>query len=480
MNATGTSKWISGLVTATLVSLAGAIVGMLLTRARLIEANHWVSHTCEVQLAIAACRLDLRKAPAAPEGRSALQATARADADLIGALTIDNPSQQARVMTLVSQLRTFNGTDAEARAIDVVLDELAAAEGTLKELRVPALRRATRVGWLASSLSGALTAILIGLLLAMLRRQSRALKLAHAELAREGAMLESIMDSMADGIMAVTPQRTFLHVNRAARRLLGSGFPDKRFPEDWRQNIECRYEDGTEMMPEDGALARAIAGKSTDNLIYKTRNRQDPNDAGTWISATARPVRDSSDVLIAAVVALRDITSQKHHQDQLRAASMSDEMTGLHNRRGFMMLAEQHARMAMRQRQPFGIAFADLNGLKAVNDLQGHEAGDRMIRAAATVLRATFRDSDIVARLGGDEFVVLLANADPGMREAIQARLNEGLEKHNRGTAPAHSLSLSIGIAFFDPLQPISLADLMVEADRLMYSDKRARRGERG
>jgi diguanylate cyclase (GGDEF)-like protein len=480
MTAAATSKWISALLAAALLSLAGAIVGMFVARARLIEASEWVDHTSEVQLSIAACSINLRKAQATPEGRSAWQAAATVDAERIGALTIDNPTQQARVTDLISRLRTFTGTDADAREIDHVLDELAAVEGTLKDQRVSVLRRATRVGWLASAVSAGLTASLITLMLAILRRQSRALKTAQTELAREGALMESVMDSMADGIMAITPERKFLHVNRAARRLLGPGFPEQIFPKDWQPNIECRYEDGSEMRPEDGALARALAGKSTDNLVYKTRQRQDPNDSGTWISASARPVRDSGGVVIAGVVALRNITTQKHQQDQLRAASMSDEMTGLHNRRGFLMLAEQHARMALRQRQPFGIAFADLNGLKAVNDLQGHEAGDRTIRAAATVLRETFRDSDIVARLGGDEFVVLLANADPSMHDRIHGRLDGELGTYNRGVAHTHTLSLSLGITFFDPEQPMPLADLMVEADRLMYVDKRARGGARG
>jgi diguanylate cyclase (GGDEF)-like protein len=181
-------------------------------------------------------------------------------------------------------------------------------------------------------------------------------------------------------------------------------------------------------------------------------------------------------VVIAGVVALRDISEQKQQQDQLRAISMADELTGLHNRRGFLMLAEQHARMARREGEPFGIVFADLNGLKTVNDSLGHEAGDQAIRAAAGVLRETFRESDIIARLGGDEFVVLLAAADPTMRAAITVRTDHGLAEHNGHVAPAQRLSLSMGIAFFDPEQPVPLAELMVEADRSMYADKRAQR----
>jgi diguanylate cyclase (GGDEF)-like protein len=275
--------------------------------------------------------------------------------------------------------------------------------------------------------------------------------------------------------MAVTPSRAFLHVNRAARRLLGDDFPADDFPKDWRSTIECVYEDGTEMKPEDGALARAIAGISTDDLVYKTRQRKNPNDAGTWISATARPVRDADGAVIAAVVALRDITEQKHRQDQLRALSMSDEMTRLHNRRGFLMLAEHHLRVAKRQGTAFAIVFADLNGLKEINDSLGHEAGDQAIRSVADVLREAFRESDIVARLGGDEFVALLANTTPSMHDTIMARLQAAISNCNARDASAR-VSLSIGITFFDPERPAPLDALMIEADRLMYTDKREQR----
>jgi len=175
-------------------------------------------------------------------------------------------------------------------------------------------------------------------------------------------------------------------------------------------------------------------------------------------------------------VALRDITEQKQQQDQLRALSMSDELTGLHNRRGFLMLAEQHARVAQRQGEPFAIVFADLNGLKTINDTLGHEAGDRSIRSAAAVLRNTFRDSDVISRLGGDEFVALLVDTDSTMQKTIAGRLLQGLARHNLNEVPALRLSLSIGISFFEPAHPLSVADLMVEADRLMYADKRRQR----
>jgi diguanylate cyclase (GGDEF)-like protein len=454
------------------VSLAWAIVGMFLARTHLLEASELVRHTFDVELSIAACRVHIREAQVSVAERPALIALARADAERIRWLTLDNPLQQLRVERLMPQLQAFAGGAADASRIDESLRELEGVESLLKDLRMNALEQATRTGWLISSTCASLTVVLVGLLLGTLYRQSRALTLAHANLQREAAMLESVVDSMVDGIMAITPSRAFLHVNRSARRLLGDDFPADSFPKDWRSNIECIYEDGTEMKPEDGALSRAIAGASTDNLVYRARQRSKPDDPGTWLSATARPVRGPDGVVIAGVVALRDITEQRRQQEQLRAMSMSDELTRLHNRRGFLMLAEQHVRAAQREGTPCAIVFTDVNGLKAVNDSFGHDAGDQLIRSAADVLRVTFRESDIIARLGGDEFVALLGNSGPATHGTIVARLTAGIDEHNAYATPVDRLSLSVGITFFDPERPLPLPDLMVEADRLMYADK--------
>lgn len=469
------SKSISAVLGAAAISLAGAIAGMVVARNHLLEASGLVHHTAEVELSIAACQIHVREAQLDVLDRRVSLDKARGDAERIAELTADNPTQQTRLEALRPLLQAFTGSAAESVRIDQILRELVAVEESLMGIRMAALKRTTRSGWIVIGACAALTVILVGFILAALYRQSLALARAEVDVRRGGVLLGSVVDSMVDGIMAITPERRFLHVNRAARRLLGDGFPADSFPKDWRPNVECIYEDGTAMQPEDGALARAITGQSTDNLVYRTRPTNSPDTSGIWIAATGRPVRDADGTIIAGVVALRDISEHKLQQDRLRALSISDEMTGLHNRRGFLMLAEQHARVAQRERVPFAVVFLDLNGLKIINDTLGHDAGDQLIRSAAKVLRTTFRDSDILSRLGGDEFVILLANAEPDTHDAIAARLRQGLIAHNAHELPAQHLSLSIGISFFDPGHPLPIAELMVEADRLMYAEKRRR-----
>jgi GAF domain-containing protein len=93
--------------------------------------------------------------------------------------------------------------------------------------------------------------------------------------------------------------------------------------------------------------------------------------------------------------------------EQIHTLSITDELTGLYNRRGFRLLADKLIRRAARGGEPFNLVYLDLDGLKRINDTQGHGIGDSMISAAAGILRQTFRESDILARIGGDEFCVL-------------------------------------------------------------------------
>jgi two-component system, cell cycle response regulator len=162
-------------------------------------------------------------------------------------------------------------------------------------------------------------------------------------------------------------------------------------------------------------------------------------------------------------------------QEELRNLALTDELTGLHNRRGFFALAAQQLKFARRNGQHALLFFADVNGLKQVNDRLGHSEGDSAIQRTARALARTFRDSDILARLGGDEFAILANDAGPHSQEDICRRLKENLQCEGL-REPRYSLSLSIGAARFDPQNPVSLDELLSRADRVMYQAKRSRR----
>ncbi|MEW5915333.1 MAG: GGDEF domain-containing protein [Gemmatimonadota bacterium] len=165
---------------------------------------------------------------------------------------------------------------------------------------------------------------------------------------------------------------------------------------------------------------------------------------------------------------------QKKHEEELRALSIVDDLTGLHNRRGFLALAQQQVKHARRNKRELVLLFVDMDDFKQINDRYGHQQGDIALQRAARVLRSTFRDSDIIARLGGDEFVVLAA--DTGTSASIVERLRLELTERNTRDGYPYTMSFSVGAARFDPDDPPTIEELLHTADSMLLEQKRQRR----
>jgi diguanylate cyclase (GGDEF)-like protein len=163
-------------------------------------------------------------------------------------------------------------------------------------------------------------------------------------------------------------------------------------------------------------------------------------------------------------------------REELQRLATIDSLTGLANRRGLMPLLEHQLELARRQHEPVSILFVDLDGLKMVNDMLGHREGDEMIVEAAALLRDTFRSSDVPARIGGDEFCVMLTAESAVGTNTADLRLQAALDFANRLPGRVYHLSMSMGLATFDPDRPVSADDLLAEADRRMYEHKRSKR----
>ena len=159
----------------------------------------------------------------------------------------------------------------------------------------------------------------------------------------------------------------------------------------------------------------------------------------------------------------------------LHQMSFYDDLTGLLNRRGFLSLAQQQLKIAQRENWDLVVLFADLDSLKNINDSFGHPEGDRALRTVATILKETFRTSDLIARLGGDEFIVLALNAPAAGVQAMNDRLKRNIDRHNAQNR-YYQISLSVGIAQFDPHHGLSLDEMIVRADQALYENKRTKR----
>jgi diguanylate cyclase (GGDEF)-like protein len=170
-----------------------------------------------------------------------------------------------------------------------------------------------------------------------------------------------------------------------------------------------------------------------------------------------------------------EVELRRQAEEALRSMSVTDPLTGLYNRRGFLAMTDQHLKLAQRERRRLRLYFADMDGLKAINDQHGHLEGDSAITQAAALLKSVFRASDVVARIGGDEFAVLALEDDDNETRLHLAHLQEKLDEWNRTAARPYTLGLCVGNAVQEPDQPKTLSQLMGTADKDLYRLKKTK-----
>jgi diguanylate cyclase (GGDEF)-like protein len=262
------------------------------------------------------------------------------------------------------------------------------------------------------------------------------------------------------------------YVNRAATHLLGYA-PGKLSSTTHLPNL---YVCGTDQPypPDRLPTARALRGEeaSVDDVevaVDTTRRRR--------MRLVGTPIRDG-DRLRYALSAFIDITAEREMAEELRQLSVRDELTGVNNRRGFLLEARARLALIQREYRTATLFYVDLDGLKAINDTYGHGVGDDAIRDAAVILSASIRLSDVLGRVGGDEFCLLLT--DVGTRADVDVwvrRLHAQVELHNSSSNRPYRLMFTVGCTVFDPATPCTVEDLMHRADEAMYGARHARRG---
>jgi diguanylate cyclase (GGDEF)-like protein len=164
--------------------------------------------------------------------------------------------------------------------------------------------------------------------------------------------------------------------------------------------------------------------------------------------------------------------------DELRRLSMTDALTGLANRHAFQLRLRDEWRRSRRYRAPLALLLIDVDGLKRVNDEQGHEAGDRVLREVAGAIRHALRGTDVGARWGGDEFAIIAPNTSASASDRLGQRLLTHMKERTRGDDMP--LTASVGIAISDPaaLPLQSIQNLMRAADQALYRAKASGRNQ--
>jgi diguanylate cyclase (GGDEF)-like protein/PAS domain S-box-containing protein len=192
-----------------------------------------------------------------------------------------------------------------------------------------------------------------------------------------------------------------------------------------------------------------------------------PDGSIRWIKDRSFPIYDDSGETLRVVGIAADITDLKLGEEKLKYLSLHDPLTGLYNR---IYFEEEMSRIERGRYNAVGIVSCDVDGLKLVNDTLGHDQGDRLLVAAAGVIRGCFREGDLVARIGGDEFSVVLPDTTESAVEKACQRIQEAVASYNAAN-PELPVSISVGSAVSHGADR-NLKDLFKEADNSMYRKK--------
>lgn len=291
-----------------------------------------------------------------------------------------------------------------------------------------------------------------------------------------------LVEHLPVGVYRTTPDGRFIEANPALAHILG--FEAAEELKDL--NVKDFY-----VRRKDRALHLEKLNKSiTFFREFQLRRR---NGTTIWGRDYPRAVKGQDGAIEHYDGILVDITREKLAEEALKSAlqereksnlerkkmirklesiSLTDDLTGLYNRRGFFTFAQQYLQVAARKKVPLFLLFLDVDNMKRINDSYGHHMGDAALVRMANILRKTFRLSDVKGRMGGDEFGVFPVGSSLATVEAALGRLKKAIAAFNSGKHSPFKLSISSGIACYDPDYPSTIEELLVRADKLMYEQK--------
>ena len=255
-------------------------------------------------------------------------------------------------------------------------------------------------------------------------------------LKEEKDRMRTTLMSVGDGVIVTDMKGTIEAINERAEKISGWSSVEA-IGKNMREILKFKDEkDGNieELMP----IEKILEKKST--IEWKVGKRLvDRKGGSTSIALNASPIIDENGKLHGAVLVLRDTAEESKWRKEIEFISYHDHLTGLYNRRFFETELE---RLDTRRNLPISVIYADVNGLKIINDAFGHEKGDILLKNAADVLRRICRADDIISRVGGDEFAVLLPATSSEMAEKLVGRIRDAIDGVKLETG---KLSIAIG-----------------------------------
>jgi diguanylate cyclase (GGDEF)-like protein/PAS domain S-box-containing protein len=275
--------------------------------------------------------------------------------------------------------------------------------------------------------------------------------------------LESLLNATPDAIVTLDAEHRIVEWNPGAQQLFGYTAEEVKGKD--LDEIITR----PDVIEEATEVTKQIQAGHDLPPTEVVRYRKDGRPVQVILAGSPIMIEDE---MVGAVGVYTDISERVQMEEELRAMALRDDLTGLYNRRGFTLLAEQHLKIANREKRRLILIYTDIDNLKLINDTYGHPKGDLALKDVAMILKATYRKSDVIARIGGDEFVLLALESEPASPQTLTYRLEKDLKTHNAKKDRPYELSLSIGWACYDPQNPRSLEELLHNADQAMYNQK--------
>lgn len=289
---------------------------------------------------------------------------------------------------------------------------------------------------------------------------------------------ETLVKHLPVGVYRTTPEGRIVEANPALARMLGVRTPSSLL----RRSVMDFYVKSADR----ASHLEKLAGAPTYFKEYELRAA---NNHRFWVRDYCRALKGTHGATLHFDGILVDITERKLAEkrleralrdlrasnEKLEAQSLTDELTGLYNRRGFFALGQQQIKIAGRLKEDVVLLYLDVDDLKRVNDTSGHAAGDGVLAAVGSILKKTLRESDAIGRIGGDEFAVLAIRSGSSGGRAIISRIRDRVKAHNLEHPDAPPVSLSAGVLRLRPEAFSSLEACLAHADGLMYRQKQRR-----
>ena len=312
--------------------------------------------------------------------------------------------------------------------------------------------------------------------------------LCEEELKDSEKRFEELLEHLPVGVYRTTPNGTIIEANKALVDMLGyqseeelrdinvkSLYIKQRERIKHLEKLESKntHIAEFELKRKDG---RTIWGRDYSLAVMKPAGTIDYYD-GILLDITSQKIAEEK---------LNQVLKELEHSNEerqkmitkLQTLSIRDDLTGIYNRRGFFTIAGEYLQLADRKKTQMNLLFMDLDNLKRINDTLGHHKGDEALVNVAKILRKTFRKSDVKGRMGGDEFAIFPIDSTHVGAESAESRLRKNIDAFNADKGNPFVLSVSMGIASYDPEHPCSIDELLVRADKLMYEEKRLKQSK--